>query len=292
MIGLSLADRTVTTDRPAFVMGIVNATPDSFYEESRVQAGSLSALDRALRLIDEGADILDIGGESTRPGASYVDAEEEIRRVLPLVRQIRACNKSVVLSVDTRKAAVMREALDAGADMLNDVSALEDDEAMAVLCAEAKIPVVLMHKRGGPRNMQDKTSYGDVVREVSEYLSSRAQVAGQAGIAENKIIIDPGIGFGKGVEENISLIRNCGSLCAGRYPVLMALSRKSVIGSLLSADGQAASCPAGERLYGTLAADMLAVLSGARLIRVHDVKPAVDTMTALGKIGYTGAIGK
>ena len=274
---LSLAGRTVRTDRAAFVMGIVNATPDSFWEQSR------GGLDAALRLIDEGADLLDIGGESTRPGSSYVDEAEEVRRVVPLVAAIRR-HSDIPISVDTRKSAVMRAALDAGADILNDVSALEDDAALAPLCAERGIPVILMHKRGIPTTMQADARYADAFGEVDAYLTRRAAAAERAGIAPGSIIVDPGIGFGKDTAANVTLIRRAGELCGGRYPVLMALSRKTVIGELTGAD-------VAGRLYGTLAADMIAVIGGASIIRVHDVKPAVDTMTVLGKIGYTGAQG-
>lgn len=269
----SLANRTISTERPAFVMGIVNATPDSFWE------GSRGGIDQALRLIDEGADILDIGGESTRPGSSYVDEDEEIRRVVPLISEIRKLS-SIALSVDTRKSRVMQAALDAGADILNDVSALEDDELMAALCAKSKIPVILMHKRGVPLTMQQNGSYNDVLHEVSSYLQERAAFAEQAGIEPCKIIVDPGIGFGKNTDANVALIRHCGQLCEGRYPVLMALSRKTVIGEIT---GEAVS----GRLFGTLAANLISVIAGASMIRVHDVKPAVDSMAVLEKIGYT-----
>lgn len=267
-----LADRVVTTDRPAFVMGIVNATPDSFFAESRGSA------DRALRLIDEGADMLDIGGESTRPGADYVDADEEIRRIVPVLRAVRR-HSPIPVSVDTRKSVVLRAALDEGADMLNDVSALEDDAQSAAVAARAEIPVILMHKRGVPAIMQQNTAYGDVFAEVDAYLRGRVHYALGRGIADNKIIIDPGIGFGKDAGANGTLIRRCGQLCGGRYPVLMALSRKSVIGDLT---GRAAE----GRLAGTLAANMLAVIAGASLLRVHDVKETVDALAVLGGIGY------
>ena len=272
VLRLELADRVITTERPAFVMGIVNATPDSFFAESRGEA------DRALRLIDEGADILDIGGESTRPGADYVDADEEIRRIVPVLRAVRR-HSSIPVSVDTRKSAVLRAALDEGADMLNDVSALEDDEQSAAVAAHAKIPVILMHKRGVPAIMQEDTAYGDVFAEVDAYLHGRVRYARSRGIADNKIVLDPGIGFGKDTGANCTLVRRCGQLCGGRYPVLMALSRKSVIGALTGreADG---------RLAGTLAANLLAVMAGASLLRVHDVQETVDAMAVLGGIGY------
>lgn len=269
---IALAGRTVTTERPAFVMGIVNATPDSFFSESR------GSVDRALQLIDEGADMLDIGGESTRPGADYVDADEEIRRIVPIITQIRA-HSDIPISVDTRKASVMQAALDAGADILNDVSALEDDADMASLVARAKIPVILMHKRGTPAIMQANTAYTDAFSEINAYLKGRIQYALEHGIADNKIILDPGIGFGKDTKANCTLIRWCGTLCGGEYPVLMALSRKNVIGDLTGRD-------VSQRLAGTIAANVLSVIYGASLLRVHDVKETVDAMAVLGGIGY------
>ena len=264
------ADRTITTERPAFVMGIVNATPDSFWQESR------GAVDRALQLIDEGADILDVGGESTRPGAEYIAADEEIRRVIPVIQGIRK-HSDIPISVDTRKSAVLRAALDAGADMLNDISALEDDPEMASFCAASGIPVVLMHKRGLPSDMQDDTAYTDVFSEVDAYLSARVQVALDAGIPAEKIIVDPGVGFGKDTAGNAALIKNAGVLCGGKYMVLMALSRKSCIGQMT---GRAVE----ERLAGTLAADLVSIMGGAGMVRVHDVRETVDTLKVLGYI--------
>lgn len=262
-----LADRIISTENPAFIMAIVNATPDSFYSKSR------GGIDHALKLIDEGADILDIGGESTRPGSSYVDEKEEIERVVPVIKAVRKVS-GIPISVDTRKKSVMEAAYDAGADVLNDVSALEDDSAMAEFCAAKKIPVILMHKRGIPENMQLETSYGNVFDEVSSYLEERAQYAVDSGIDGKKIIVDPGIGFGKNLEGNCNLIKNCGKLCGGKYPVLMALSRKSCIGQMTGRETDG-------RLYGTLAADLISVMNGAFMVRVHDCAPCLDTFAVL-----------
>lgn len=267
MRSLILADRVIHTENPAFIMGIVNATPDSFYEKSR--GGS----ERARILINEGADILDIGGESSRPGSEYVDADEEIKRVIPVIREIRKIS-DIPLSVDTRKCSVLKAALDEGADMLNDISALEDDSEIGKLASDRKIPVILMHKRGIPVIMQKDTVYGDVFAEVSGYLEKRAEYALSCGIAADKIWIDPGIGFGKDLEANMKLVKYCGKLCGGKYPVLMALSRKKCIGELTGRD-------ADERLYGTLAADIIAVQNGASMIRVHDVGAALDTLKVM-----------
>ena len=270
-LSLRLSDREITTERPAFIMGIVNCTPDSFYDKSR------GGYDQAARLSDEGADIIDIGGESTRPGSEYITEEEEIRRIIPVIESFRK-KYSVPVSVDTRKSRVMKAALDAGADIVNDISSFEDDPLMADLAAKSGAPVILMHKRGIPINMQKDTAYGDIFREVDAYLSSRADFAVSKGIDSDKIIIDPGIGFGKSLEGNISLIRNCGRLCGGKYPVLMALSRKTCIGELTGRD-------TAERLFGTLAANLLSVIRGATLVRVHDVAPCVDSMNVLKGIG-------
>ena len=265
-----LADRTIETSLPAFVMGIVNANGDSFWEESR------GGLERALRLVDEGADILDVGGESTRPGSDYVSADEEIRRVVPVVEAVRK-RSSVPISVDTRKYEVMKAAYEAGADILNDISALEDDDRLASFAAEKKIPVVLMHKRGRPSDMQSNTFYEDVFSEVDAYLSARAEYALSKGIAAEKIIVDPGVGFGKDTDGNFNLVARAGELCGGKYPVLMALSRKSCLGQVTGRE-------VGERLAGTLAADLLSVLYGSSMVRVHDVKETVDTLKILSVV--------
>lgn len=267
MIELELADRKISTELPAFVMGIVNATPDSFWKESRGGA------EHAFKLIEEGADILDIGGESTRPGSDYVSEEEEIRRVIPVIQEIRK-KSNIAISVDTRKLGVMKAAWEAGADILNDVSAMEDDPALAEFCAEKKIPVILMHKRGIPVEMQNNTSYSDIFDEVNGYLLERAALAEKAGISSNKIILDPGIGFGKNLEGNVELIKRTGDLGNGKYQVLMALSRKTCIGQMTGKETD-------QRMAGTLAANLLSVMKGATMVRVHDVVQTVDTLKVL-----------
>lgn len=279
---INLSGRHLVTDRPAFIMGIVNATPDSFYGESR------GGLDRALQLIDEGSDILDIGGESTRPGASYVDADEETRRVVSVVEQLRKFS-DIPISIDTRKRCVMEAAWNSGADVLNDISSFEDDESLVSFVADKGLSVILMHKRGVPANMQNDTSYSDVVSQVDSYLENRADYSKSRGISPDKIIVDPGIGFGKGLEENKALIWNCGKLCSGRYPVLMALSRKSCIGQMLGGECAADS---DERLFGTLTADVISVLRGASMLRVHDVKACRNSLDVIKSFsGYAELLG-
>lgn len=275
-IELCLSDRTVSTELPALIMGIVNCTLDSFFE------GSRGGLERALELIEEGADIIDVGGESTRPGSEYVSAEEETARIIPVIEGIRKVS-DIPVSVDTRKKSVMEAAVTAGADILNDVSALEDDAAMASFAARAKIPVILMHKRGIPSSMQGDTKYNDVFAEVSAYLSERADYAALCGISRDKIIVDPGVGFGKDLESNKVLIAECGRLCSGQYPVLMALSRKTCIGQMTGRDTK-------DRLYGTLAADLVSVLRGASMLRVHDVASCRDTLAVLQSFRNSGLV--
>lgn len=269
---LNLKDRKIKTDKKAFVMGIVNATPDSLW------SGSRGGIEIARRLIDEGADILDLGAESTRPGSRYIDAEEELDRLLPVLKEIRKIS-SIPVSIDTRKSSVMKACIDEGADILNDVSALEDDENMACLCASQKITVILMHKKSTPDVMQNNPVYDNVFLEVNSYLKQRVDFALRSGIPNDKIILDPGIGFGKSAEDNICLIKRCGELAEGKFPVLMALSRKSVIGFLTGK-------PVEERMAGTLAANIIAVERGASLIRVHDVKEAVDSLAVLRGINF------
>ncbi|WP_287283237.1 dihydropteroate synthase [Treponema sp.] len=274
--GLELSGRTITAKRDVFIMGIVNCTGDSFYSESRGGA------ERAFKLEQEGADIIDLGAESTRPGADYVSAEEEIKRLVPVIREIRK-KSSIPISIDTRKKSVMEAAFNEGADMLNDVSALEDDEEMASFAAEKGIPVFLMHKRGIPSDMQNDTSYEDVFAEVDSYLRSRADYAVSKGISPSKIIVDPGIGFGKDLEANKCLTARCGQLCGGKYPVLMALSRKSYIGAITGRQTE-------DRLYGTIACNILSILSGASFVRVHDVAPCADVLAVLKSFRESGLL--
>lgn len=262
---LTVGAGVIRTERPAFVMGILNVTPDSFWEKSRAGA------DAALRMADEGADMIDIGGESTRPGFVPVDADEEIRRIVPVIREIRRHSR-IPVSVDTRKAVVMRAAADEGADMLNDVSALEDDPEIADVAAEAGLSVVLMHRFTGDEDT--RTGSPDILGEVGAYLDRRAEFAVSRGILPERIIVDPGIGFGKTFAENTALIGNSAALCGGKYPVMMALSRKRCIGTMTGR-------PVEDRLAGTLAADMISVLGGARIVRVHDVRETVDTLNVI-----------
>jgi dihydropteroate synthase len=259
-------------DRP-LVMGIVNVTPDSFADGGR-HATVASALAHARRLLDDGADIIDVGGESTRPGATPVTESEEFDRVLPLVQQLRVeCDaREVPISVDTRKTAIMRAAIDAGASMINDVHALLAPGAIQVV-ADSALPVAicLMHMRGEPATMQQGAAYDDVVATVGSFLRARVQACLAAGIARERIVVDPGFGFGKTVEHNLELLRRLPEIVALGLPVLVGLSRKSTIGALTGRD-------AGERVAGSIAAALAAVARGAAIVRVHDVRETVDAL--------------
>ncbi|MDR0389845.1 MAG: dihydropteroate synthase [Spirochaetaceae bacterium] len=248
------------------IMAIVNCNDDSFFAGSRSKGEA--AADRALRFLDEGAAIIDFGAESSRPGAAYIPAGEEIRRLVPVIESFRKRSGAPV-SVDTRKAETGRAVLDAGADIINDISALEDDPLLAPLCAERKAAVVLMHKKGQPQTMQSAPRYDNLLVEVAGYLKKAAARARAAGIAGDRIILDPGIGFGKTVEDNCVLLAHLEEICGSDYPVLVGLSRKSFIGELTKR-------PVEERLWGTLAANAAALFYGARILRVHDVKETAD----------------
>lgn len=246
------------------IMGILNVTPDSF-SDGGLFMDKERAVERAFEMAGEGADWIDIGGESTRPGATPVPLKEELERVIPVVEAL--AGKGFTVSIDTTKAAVAKEALEAGAAIVNDVSALSMDPSMAGVCAGYKAPVVLMHMRGTPRTMQKDLRYKDLVSEVYGYLWSRVEYAVKNGIGRDKIILDPGLGFGKSVEGNLRIVKDLKEFKSMGLPLLIGASRKSFIGKTLGAD------TAG-RLTGTLAVSVISILNGAKILRVHDVKEA------------------
>ena len=246
-------------------MGIVNVTPDSFSDGGAYRSVQ-DAIDAGMRMVEQGANILDLGGESTRPGAVPVLADEELRRVVPVVEGL--VKRGARVSIDTYKAVVAREALAAGALMVNDVTAFRDPE-MPGVCAAARCEVCLMHMQGDPQTMQLDPKYGDVVREVRSFLLDRGEVAQQSGIAREKIWVDPGIGFGKTDEHNVQLIRGLGVLVETGYKVLIGVSRKGFLGRMLAGGGEAV--PVLERLPGSLTIQVVAQLAGVRAIRTHDV---------------------
>ena len=250
-------------------MGILNVTPDSFSDGGRYRDVA-RAVEHGYRLMEEGAAVLDVGGESTRPGATPVPVEEELRRVIPVVEQL--AGGPVPISIDTRHPEVMQAALAAGATMVNDVNALRAPGALEA-CAATRAAVCLMHMQGTPQTMQDNPVYGDVSAEVQDFLLERAAVAEAAGIGRERIVLDPGFGFGKTVAHNLALLRQLDRLAAAGYPVLAGLSRKSVLGVVT---GQAVSA---DRLVASVAAALLAVARGAWMLRVHDVAATREALS-------------
>ena len=253
-------------DRP-LLMGIINVTPDSFSDGGRFYDPQ-RAVEHAIRLVGEGADLLDIGGESTRPGAQPVDEQEERRRLIPVVAAV-AKAVSVPISVDTSKAEVAKAAIDVGAVMVNDVTALRGDSAMVEIVAKAGAGLALMHMQGSPQTMQHAPHYDDVIGEVARFLAARARFAVERGVARNRIVLDPGIGFGKTLTHNLDLLANLHVLKELGYPLLVGPSRKGFIGQLTRQSVEA-------RGWGTAAVVALAVEQGANILRVHDVAPMKD----------------
>lgn len=255
------------------IMGIVNVTPDSFSDGGKFNTTD-KAVAHAMELVEQGADILDIGGESTRPGATPVPLDEELNRVIPVIKAL--AQAGVPLSIDTYKPEVMRAAIDAGVDIVNDVCALQAPNALEIVAA-SKVGVCLMHMQGRPQTMQVDPQYHDVVAEVSGFLAARLKAAEQAGIACERIVLDPGFGFGKRTEHNLTLLNHLSSLQSLGLPLLIGLSRKSVLGQVvgLSID---------ERIHASIAASAVSVMKGANIVRVHDVKPTVDALKIVSAV--------
>jgi dihydropteroate synthase len=264
---LDCAGKELDLSQPR-VMGVLNVTPDSFSDGGRFVRRD-QAIAQALAMVEEGAAIIDVGGESTRPGAAEVAIEEEIRRVVPVVEAL-AAELPVPISVDTSKAEVMKAAVEAGAGMINDVYALRRGGALQA-AASLEVPLCLMHMQGQPRSMQVEPRYDDVVAEVAEFLRQRVECCLQAGIERNRLLVDPGFGFGKTLAHNLSLLKHLDVLSAQGLPVLVGMSRKSMIGTVLDA-------PVEKRLFGSVAVATLAAWQGAKVIRVHDVNATVDAI--------------
>jgi len=269
----SLAPRTgrlvcgrhnLTIGEKTLIMGILNVTPDSFSEQG-LFFDAAKAVEHARRMVKDGADIIDIGGESTRPGAEPVDEAEELRRVVPVIKEL-ALELEVPISIDTAKAAVAAAALEAGAVIVNDVTALTGDGAMASLCARAGVPVILMHMKGEPRTMQENPVYDDLISEITGYLQEQVAGAKNAGIDEGNILIDPGFGFGKSAADNLEILKRLAEFKGLGRPLVLGTSRKSTIGRALG------GLPAEQRLEGTAATVAAGILGGADIVRVHDVK--------------------
>jgi len=267
--GMRLGKHTLPIGKRTCIMGILNVTPDSF-SDGGLYCDPAKAVERAVQMVSEGADILDIGGESSRPGAKSITLEEEIKRVIPVVKAVKE-RLDVPLSVDTYKSEVAKRALEAGASIINDITALSGDASMAKTVAEFDAAVVLMHMKGDPGTMQDNPSYGDVIEEVSAYLLDSIARAEQAGIDPEKIIIDPGIGFGKTLEHNLSILHDLVRFRLLGKPVLVGSSRKSFIGSLTGKDAE-------DRVFGTAATLTAAIMNGADIVRIHDISQMKDVV--------------
>lgn len=264
---ISCGTRRLDLARPV-VMGVLNVTPDSFSDGGRFHSPA-KAVEHALRMHEQGAGIIDIGGESTRPGAEDIAGEQELERVIPVIEAIRS-RVDAVISIDTAKPRVMREAVAAGADLINDVYALRADGALEA-ARDLNTAVCLMHMQGTPRTMQANPTYDDVVSDVRGFLADRIQACVDAGIPRSRLIIDPGFGFGKTLEHNLTLLRGLRSLHGLDLPVLAGLSRKSFVGKITGSGMD-------ERVYGSVAFALAAVREGASILRVHDVKPTVDAL--------------
>ena len=259
-------------------MGVLNLTPDSFSDGGRFIDVD-AAVAHALAMVDEGADLIDLGAESTRPGAPPVPAAQEIDRLMPVLGRLKDCGRP--LSVDTRKPEVMRAAIAAGADMINDVAGFADAAAIDAVAADARVACCVMHMQGDPLTMQQAPAYRDVVVEVRDRLVERAVALQDRGVAAGRIVVDPGIGFGKTLAHNLSLLRRLDELAGAGWPVLVGVSRKSMLGAITGR-------PVGERLPGSLAAMLAAVAHGARIVRVHDVAPTRDALAVWAAIGEAG----
>ena len=271
-------DRRLPLDR-TLIMGILNVTPDSF-SDGGLFLDPFAAVDQASRMIEEGADIIDVGGESTRPGAAEVSTEDELNRVIPVIEAI-VSRTGAVVSIDTTKSSVARAAVDAGAVIVNDVTAMRADLSMPDVITESGAGIVLMHMLGNPRTMQSNPTYDDVVAEVKTALVGWAADALAAGVPDSAIVLDPGIGFGKTREHNLQLLRAIPALCEPGFPILIGTSRKSFIGTTLDV-------PVGERLEGTAATVAWSVAQGAGIVRVHDVKEMVRVVRMTEAIKAAG----
>ena len=245
-------------------MGILNVTPDSFSDGGRFTNAKI-AVDHALKMIDDGAHIIDIGGESTRPGSVPVSEDEECERILPVIESIKKINNNITISVDTYKASVAKKAIEVGSDIVNDISGLTFDPDMIPLLSKKDIPVIIMHINGKPKTMQKNPTYNDLIKDIKSFLHHQSNIAEENGIKNKHIILDPGIGFGKTFEHNFTLLRKLDEICSLGYPVMIGTSRKAFIGDALD-------LPPDDRVEGTLATIVAGIMNGAKIVRVHDVK--------------------
>src|SRR5438552_12669273 len=275
----NLGTRTIELGRRTLIMGVVNVTPDSF-SDGGLYFDAETAVMHAEKLLTEGASLIDVGGESTRPGSGPVGEEEERKRVLPVIRDLKRRCSNAIISVDTYKANVARAAVEAGAEIVNDISGFRWDPKMAKTLAELKVGAVLMHMRGRPEEWRTLPPVADMVTLVKRELRERADAALMAGVKRDRLVLDPGFGFGKNHEENYPLLKRFAEFHDLCYPLMAGVSRKSFIGRALARDGKDAGIP--DRLYGTLAAETAAILKGAHVIRTHDVKACADAVRIAG----------
>jgi dihydropteroate synthase len=283
-VNLTWRNFSLDFSKKTYVMGILNVTPDSF-SDGGLYLNAESAIKRALRMVNDGADIIDIGGESTRPGSDPVTIDEELTRTIPVIETL-AQKIRVPISIDTYKAEVAKKALEAGASMVNDISGLRFDPAMKKVVSAYQVPVVIMHIRGNPKDMQKNPVYASLIPEIIEFLKESISIAADAGISQETIIIDPGIGFGKTFAHNLEIIHNLHMFSKLGRPLLVGLSRKAFIGKIL---GDASP---EERLEGTAAAAAISIFNGANIIRVHDVKEMVKVARVADAIKNIRIIGK
>ena len=272
----SFQDWCLNPKRETLVMGIVNVTPDSFSDGGKFFSPEV-AISHASKLISQGADIIDIGGESTRPGAEQVSESEELKRVIPVIEKIRTDNPTILISIDTTKSSVAKHAVEAGADIINDVSGLSFDNNMTGIVKSLDVPVVIMHMKGNPQNMQLNPKYKDIVNEILDFFKMKIKIAIQSGINRSMIILDPGIGFGKTVEHNFELLSRLNEFNVLELPIMIGPSRKSFIGITLD-------LPPEDRVEGTAAAVSAGVMNGANIVRVHDVKSMKRVVRIIEKI--------
>lgn len=263
-----LRNKTISLGGSPLIMGILNATPDSFSDGGRFNT-TKKATNHALKMIDDGADIIDIGGESTRPGSKQISLNEEINRTIPIIKSLRKLNDSILISIDTSKSEVARLAMEEGADIINDVTSYNNDLNMSEIVRKYEAGIILMHMQGTPENMQIDPSYDNVIGEVSEFLNKKILDSINSGILKESIIIDPGIGFGKNINQNLTLLKNLDKF-TNVHPTLIGLSRKSFIGKIIGEKD-----PKG-RLAGSLGATAFSIIQGAHILRVHDVKETRD----------------
>ena len=257
-------------------MGILNITPDSFSDGGRYLNTS-KAIDRAFEMVDNGADIIDIGGESTRPGSDFISKDEELERIVPVIKEIRDQDSEILISIDTYKSGVAEIAVDLGANIVNDISGLTFDQNMSTFLSGRDIPVIIMHIKGKPKTMQSNPVYDDLLKDINNFFKKQIKFAKSNGIVRDNIILDPGIGFGKTFSHNLKIINNLKDLCNLGHPIMIGTSRKAFIGDILDATPK-------ERIEGTIASTVASVINGANIVRVHDVKEIKKAIMVTEKI--------